>query len=103
MLQRLQIAKNLITSPNVIFMDEPTGGLDVSVQARVLDLIRSLVNELNLTVIIVSHDLAVIRLLADKMIVMKNGTVIESGLSDQVLEDPQQEYTQLLVSSVLHV
>lgn len=84
-------------------MDEPTGGLDVSVQARVLDLIRSLVNELNLTVIIVSHDLAVIRLLADKMIVMKNGTVIESGLSDQVLEDPQQEYTQLLVSSVLHV
>ena len=103
MLQRLQIAKNLITSPNVIFMDEPTGGLDVSVQARVLDLIRSLVNELNLTVIIVSHDLAVIRLLADKMIVMKNGTVIESGLSDQVLEDPQQEYTQLLVSSVLNV
>ena len=103
MLQRLQIAKNLITSPNVIFMDEPTGGLDVSVQARVLDLIRSLVNELNLTVIIVSHDLAVIRLLADKMIVMKNGTVIESGLSDQVLEDPQQEYTQLLVSSVLQV
>ena len=103
MLQRLQIAKNLITSPNVIFMDEPTGGLDVSVQARVLDLVRSLVNELNLTVIIVSHDLAVIRLLADKMIVMKNGTVIESGLSDQVLEDPQQEYTQLLVSSVLHV
>ena len=103
MLQRLQIAKNLITSPNVIFMDEPTGGLDVSVQARVLDLIRSLVNELNLTVIIVSHDLAVIRLLADKMIVMKKGTVIESGLSDQVLEDPQQEYTQLLVSSVLHV
>ena len=84
-------------------MDEPTGGLDVSVQARVLDLIRSLVNELNLTVIIVSHDLAVIRLLADKMIVMKNGTVIESGLSDQVLEDPQQEYTQLLVSSVLQV
>jgi putative phosphonate transport system ATP-binding protein len=58
---------------------------------------------LNLTVIIVSHDLAVIRLLADKMIVMKNGTVIESGLSDQVLEDPQQEYTQLLVSSVLNV
>ena len=103
MLQRLQIAKNLITSPNVIFMDEPTGGLDVSVQARVLDLVRSLVNELNLTVIIVSHDLAVIRLLADKMIVMKNGAVIESGLSDQVLEDPQQEYTQLLVSSVLHV
>ena len=103
MLQRLQIAKNLITSPNVIFMDEPPGGLDVSVQARVLDLIRSLVNELNLTVIIVSHDLAVIRLLADKMIVMKNGTVIESGLSDQVLEDPQQEYTQLLVSSVLQV
>ncbi len=103
MLQRLQIAKNLITSPNVIFMDEPTGGLDVSVQARVLDLIRSLVNELNLTVIIVSHDLAVIRLLADKMIVMKKGTVIESGLSDQVLEDPQQEYTQLLVSSVLQV
>ena len=103
MLQRLQIAKNLVTSPKIIFMDEPTGGLDVSVQAKILDLLRKLVRELNLSVVIVSHDLAVIRLLADKIIVMKNGEAVESGLCDQVLDDPQHSYTQLLVSSVLQV
>jgi putative phosphonate transport system ATP-binding protein len=103
MLQRLQIAKNLVTSPKIIFMDEPTGGLDVSVQAKILDLLRKLVRELHLSVVIVSHDLAVIRLLADKIIVMKNGETVESGLCDQVLDDPQHSYTQLLVSSVLQV
>ena len=103
MLQRLQIAKNLVTSPKIIFMDEPTGGLDVSVQAKILDLLRKLVRELHLSVVIVSHDLAVIRLLADKIIVMKNGEAVETGLCDQVLDDPQHSYTQLLVSSVLQV
>ena len=84
-------------------MDEPTGGLDVSVQARLLDLIRGLVRELGLSAVIVTHDLAVIRLLADRLMVMKDGAVIEQGLTDQVLDDPQEPYTQLLVSSVLQV
>ncbi len=101
MRQRLQIARALATEPELIFMDEPTGGLDVSVQARLLDLIRGLVSEFSLAVILVTHDLAVARLLAHRMIVMKDGRVVETGLADQVLDDPQAEYTQLLVSSIL--
>ncbi|SIO05451.1 putative phosphonate transport system ATP-binding protein [Rhodovulum sp. ES.010] len=103
MQQRLQIARNLVTGPRLVFMDEPTGGLDVSVQARLLDLVRGLVREMGLSAIIVTHDLAVVRLLADRLMVMKGGDVVESGLTDQVLDDPQHAYTQLLVSSVLQV
>ncbi|RRH76631.1 phosphonate C-P lyase system protein PhnK [Falsigemmobacter faecalis] len=103
MQQRLQIARNLVTGPKLVFMDEPTGGLDVSVQARLLDLLRGLVRDLGLSVIIVTHDLAVARLLADRLMVMKDGRVVEEGLTDQVLDDPQHAYTQLLVSSVLQV
>lgn len=103
MRQRLQIAKNLVTKPRLVFMDEPTGGLDVSVQARLLDLLRGLVADLGLAVIIVTHDLAVARLLSDRIMVMRRGTVIETGLTDQVLDDPHAPYTQLLVSSVLQV
>lgn len=103
MRQRLQIARNLVTSPRLIFMDEPTGGLDVSVQARLLDLMRGLVRRLGLAAVIVTHDLAVARLLSTRMMVMQGGRVIETGLTDQILEDPQQPYTQLLVSSVLQV
>jgi len=103
MQQRLQIARNLVTGPRLVFMDEPTGGLDVSVQARLLDLLRGLVRDLGLSAIIVTHDLAVVRLLADRLMVMKSGRVVESGLTDQVLDDPQHAHTQLLVSSVLHV
>ena len=103
MQQRLQIARNLVTGPRLVFMDEPTGGLDVSVQARLLDLLRSLVRQMGLSAIIVTHDLAVVRLLADRLMVMKDGHVVESGLTDQVLDDPQHGYTQLLVSSVLQV
>ena len=103
MRQRLQIARNLVTRPRLVFMDEPTGGLDVSVQARILDLLRGLVAELGMAVVIVTHDLAVARLLSDRMLVMKDGRVIESGLTDRVLDDPHAPYTQLLVSSILQV
>ena len=103
MRQRLQIARNLVTRPRLVFMDEPTGGLDVSVQARLLDLLRGLVSEFGMAVVIVTHDLAVARLLSDRMIVMKDGRVIESGLTDRVLDDPHAPYTQLLVSSILQV
>ena len=101
MQQRLQIARCLVTRPRLVFMDEPTGGLDASVQARLLDLLRGLVADLNLSAIIVTHDLAVARLLAHRLLVMKDGELVESGLTDQVLDDPQHPYTQLLVSSVL--
>lgn len=103
MRQRLQIARNLVTAPRLVFMDEPTGGLDVSVQARLLDLLRGLVNDLGLAVIIVTHDLAVARLLSHRMLVMKDGRVVEHGLTDRLLDDPQAPYTQLLVSSILQV
>ena len=101
MLQRLQIARTLVTHPRLVFMDEPTGGLDVSVQARLLDLMRSLVARLNIAVVLVTHDIAVARLLAHRIMVMQGGHVVETGLTDQVLDDPQHAYTQLLVSSVL--
>ena len=101
MQQRLQIARCLVTRPRLVFMDEPTGGLDASVQARLLDLLRSLVADLQLSAIVVTHDLAVARLLAHRLLVMKDGEVVESGLTDQVLDDPQHPYTQLLVSSGL--
>ena len=101
MQQRLQIARTLVTRPRLVFMDEPTGGLDVSVQARLLDLVRGLTADLGLSAIIVTHDLAVTRLLAHRLLVMRGGEVVESGLTDQVLDDPQHPYTQLLVSSVL--
>jgi putative phosphonate transport system ATP-binding protein len=103
MRQRLQIARNLVTSPRLVFMDEPTGGLDVSVQARLLDLLRGLVTELGLAAIVVTHDLAVSRLLSQRMMVMKDGHVLETGLTDRVLDDPRAPYTQLLVSSILQV
>jgi putative phosphonate transport system ATP-binding protein len=103
MQQRIQVARNLIHGPRLVFMDEPTGGLDVSVQARLLDLLRELVRDLGLAVIIVTHDMAVARLMADRLIVMKSGYVVETGLTDQVLDDPQHPYSQLLVSSVLQI
>lgn len=101
MQQRLQIARCLVTRPRLVFMDEPTGGLDVSVQARLLDLIRSLVAELNLAVLFVTHDIAAARLLAHRIVVMRHGRIVEEGLADRVLDDPQHPYTQLLVASVL--
>ena len=101
MRQRLQIARNLVTGPRLVFMDEPTGGLDVSVQARLLDLLRSLVADLGLAVVVVTHDLGVARLLSHRMIVMKDGAVVETGLTDRLLDDPQHAYTQLLVASIL--
>jgi putative phosphonate transport system ATP-binding protein len=103
MQQRLQIARNLVTQPRLVFMDEPTGGLDVSVQAKLLDLLRVLVRDLGLAAVLVTHDLAVARLLADRLLVMKDGKAVELGLVDQVLDDPQTPYAQLLVSSVLQI
>lgn len=101
MLQRVQIAKALAIHPTLLLLDEITSGLDVSVQACVLDLLRRIQWEDRMTMLLVSHDLGVVRQLARRTIVMKNGAIIEAGLTDQILEDPQHPYTQLLVSSAL--
>jgi putative phosphonate transport system ATP-binding protein len=101
MQQRVQIAKALANNPPMVLLDEVTTGLDLSVQARVLDLLRRIQQELNISMIIISHDLGVIRTLADRTIVMRSGRIIENGLTDQILEDPQHPYTQLLVRSLL--
>ena len=103
MRQRLQIARNLVSKPRLVFMDEPTGGLDVSVQARILDLLRGLVGGLQLSAVLVTHDLGVARLLTHRLMVMQGGSVVEEGLTDQVLDDPQHAYTQMLVASILPV
>jgi putative phosphonate transport system ATP-binding protein len=103
MRQRLQIARNLVSDPRLVFMDEPTGGLDVSVQARILDLLRGLVERLHLSAVRVTHDLGVARLLTHRLMVMQGGAVVEEGLTDQVLDDPQHAYTQMLVASILPV
>lgn len=101
MQQRVQIAKALSNNPPIPLLDEVTTGLDLSVQANVLDLIKKLQRELGISMLVVSHDLGVIRVLADRTIVMLNGKIVESGLTDQILEDPQHAYTQQLVQSLL--
>jgi len=101
MQQRVQIAKALAIRPPMLFLDEVTTGLDLSVQARILDLILEIQHELGTAMIVVTHDLGVIRILADRTIVMKDGRIIEAGLTDQILEDPRQAYTQRLVASAL--
>jgi putative phosphonate transport system ATP-binding protein len=101
MQQRIQLAKALANNPPILLLDEVTSGLDVSVQARVLDLIKALQDELKISMIVVSHDMGVIRLLTDRTLVLKNGHIVEAGITDQILEDPQHAYTQLLVHSTL--
>lgn len=101
MQQRVQISKALATNPPLLFLDEITTGLDLSVQAAILDLILEIQQERDTAMVVVTHDLGVIRLLAGRTLVMKYGRIIESGLTDQVLEDPQHAYTQRLVASAL--
>jgi len=101
MQQRVQISKALANNPALLLLDEVTTGLDLSVQAKVLDLIRKIKARYGISILLVSHDLAVIRMLADRTIVMLDGQIVESGLTDQILEDPQGAYTQQLVHSLI--
>ena len=101
MQQRVQISRALANNPAVLLLDEVTTGLDLSVQARVLDLIRSIREKFGISMLLVSHDLSVVRMLADRTVVMLDGCIIEQGLTDRVLDDPQHAYTQELVHSII--
>jgi len=101
MQQRVQIAKAVANNPPVLLLDEVTTGLDLSVQAKVLDLVKKIQREFAVTMIVVSHDLAVVRTLADRTVVMLDGRIVEDGITDQIMEDPQHSYTQTLVNSLL--
>lgn len=99
MRQRVQLARALANNPRVVLLDEPTTGLDASVAAGVLDLIRGLLEEFNLAAIVVSHDFSVIEMLTERCLVMHHGRVVENALTDQLLEDPHHPYSQKLVSA----
>jgi peptide/nickel transport system ATP-binding protein len=97
--QRISIARALITKPQLLIADEPVSALDVSVRARVLELLDDLVEEYQLTLVLVSHDLAVVRRVCDTVLVMRDGVIVESGPTDQVYSDAQHSYTRALVSA----
>lgn len=101
MQQRLQIARALAPRPQLLLLDEITTGLDLSVQARILDLVREIQHRTGVSMIVVTHDLGVVRLLADRTLILRHGRIVEAGLTDQILEDPQHPYTQQLVASAL--
>lgn len=101
MQQRVQLAKAVALKPALLLLDEPTTGLDATVQAAVLDTLWKLKHQMGSGFIVVSHDLGVIRMFADRVMVMRRGKVVEEGLVDQILEDPQHPYTQELVRAQL--
>ena len=99
MMQRVQLAKAVANRPALLLLDEPTTGLDASIAAGVLDLIRDLIEESGVTALVVSHDMTVISMLAERAVVLRDGFIVEAGLTDQLLDDPQHAYSQQLVAA----
>ncbi len=99
MMQRVQLAKAVANNPALLLLDEPTTGLDASIAAGVLDLIRDLIEESGVTALVVSHDMTVISMLATRAVVLRDGHIVEAGLTDQLLDDPQHAYSQQLVAA----
>lgn len=98
--QRIALCRALIHRPTLLVGDEPVSALDVLVRAQILDLLNQLRAELQLTLLTVTHDLSVVHAIADRVIVMKSGEIVESGSVDQILFDPQEQYTRQLVAAV---
>ncbi|MEL6687914.1 MAG: ABC transporter ATP-binding protein [Pseudomonadota bacterium] len=97
--QRIAIARAMVLRPKVVVLDEPTSALDRTVQKEVLDLLRDLQNEFDLSYIFISHDLAVIKAMADYVMVMRHGEIIEEGITQDIFERPQHDYTKSLIKS----
>ncbi|WP_246036159.1 ABC transporter ATP-binding protein [Sinomonas susongensis] len=101
--QRAMIAQSLSCDPKLLIADEPTTALDVTVQAEILDLMRHLKDRLNSAVILITHDMGVVADLADRIVVMRRGVIVESGTAEQIFHNPQHEYTQALLAAVPHL
>jgi len=99
--QRIAIARSLIMNPSFMILDEPTSALDRSIQIQVINLLKSIQDEYGLTYLFISHDLKVIRSMSDYIFVMKNGEIVESGISEEVFDQPKQEYTKKLLTAAL--
>jgi ABC-type uncharacterized transport system, duplicated ATPase component len=101
--QRIAIARAIVLKPHFVMLDEPTSALDMSVQAQVVDLLRSLQRKHNLAYLFISHDLKVVRAMADRVIVMRNGQVVEQGPADRIFEHPETGYTRALISAAFRI
>jgi len=98
--QRIGIARAVVLRPEIIICDEPVSALDVSVQAKIINLLKDLQKKLNISYIFISHDLGVVKYMADRILVMKNGKIIEQGNRDEVFNNPKEEYTRMLLNSI---
>ena len=103
MRQRVLIARAIIAEPEILVLDEPTSALDVSIQAQIINLLNSIYNTFKVTMITVTHDLGVAQYLADRLIILKSGKIVEEGSVDEVLRDPKSEYTKSLITSYLQI
>ena len=97
--QRISIARAMVLRPKLVVLDEPTSALDMSVQAQIVDLLRDLQSRHRLSYLFISHDLKVVRALSHRVIVMKDGVVVESGETESVMTDPRESYTKALMAA----